>query len=80
MALSLEVKDLRIHPDRSVHFLQSPRPHPIYGKKKTDGELTALPRRYTIVAFNVSDKNNDNVKIYMKTNNVNILEITTLRG
>ena len=57
-----------------------PRPRPIYGKKKTDGELTALPRRYTIVVFNVSDKNNDNVKNYMKTNNVNILEITRLSG
>ena len=38
------------------------QPRPIYGKKKTDGELTALPRRYTIVVFNVSYKNNDNVK------------------
>ena len=41
---------------------QQSRPRPIYGKKKTDGELTALPRRYTIVVFNVSSRNKDNVK------------------
>ena len=41
---------------------QQSRPRPIYGKKKTDDELTALPRRYTIVVFNVSDRNKDNVK------------------
>ena len=30
------------------------RPKPVFGKKKSDENLSALPRRYTVVVFNVS--------------------------
>lgn len=56
------------------------RPKPVYGRGKADENLTALPRRYTIVVFNVSNKQEDNVKNYMSANNVDILDIKWLSG
>ena len=32
------------------------RPKPVFGKEKSDENPTALPRRYTVVVFNVSSK------------------------
>ena len=55
---------------------RKPRPKPVYGKKKVgDDDLSVLPRRYTIVVFNVSNKLDDKVKNYMSANGVNTLEI-----
>ena len=54
------------------------RPKPVFGKKKSDENLSALPRRYTIIVFNVSGKEEDKVKNYMVWNDVQVVDIKRL--
>ena len=51
--------------------------HPIavFGKRKSDENLSALPRRYTVVVFKVSSKEEDKVKNYMVFNDVHVVDI-----
>ena len=49
------------------------RPKPVFGKKKSDENLSALPRRYTV--FNVSSKEEDKAKNYMVSNDVHVVDI-----
>ena len=54
------------------------RPKPVFGRKKSDDNLSALPRRYTVVVFNVSSKEEDKVKNYMVSNDVHVVDIKRL--
>ena len=49
-----------------------------FGKKKSDENLSELPRRYTVVEFNVSSKEEDKVKNYMVSNDVHVVDIKRL--
>ena len=53
-------------------------PKPVFGKNKSDENLSALPRRYIVVVFNVSSKEEDKVKNYMVSNDVHVVDIKRL--
>ena len=54
------------------------RPKPVFGKNKSDENPSALQRRYTVVVFNASSKEEDKVKSYMVSNDVHVVDISRI--